>query len=91
MQRRAAVSLPEKGSLVPKLWGGKGELRATSIGEGRPRRGSTPERDGRWNSGVNPQREGWLQRRGRVGVVDEGRGGGVLGLRCGCKKEEKGR
>jgi hypothetical protein len=70
MQWRAAVSLPEKGSVVvpekgspvPKLWGGKGEVRAASIGEGRPRRGRTPERDGRWNSGVNPQWEGWLQR-----------------------------
>jgi hypothetical protein len=57
---------------VPELRGGKGEVRAASIGEGRARRGCTPERDERWHSGVNLWLGGRLQcQRGVVGVIDE--------------------
>jgi hypothetical protein len=70
------------GGEVPKLWGGKGEVRAASIGEGRASEGALTGKG--WTVALRHESavgratlmpEGWA-----VGVVDERRGGCVLGL-----------
>jgi hypothetical protein len=78
------------GGEVPKLWGGKGEVRAASIGEGRASEGALIGKG--WTVALRRESavgratlmpEGWASSMNEEGVV-------CLGLDEGVGKEEKG-
>jgi hypothetical protein len=74
------------------LRGGKGEVRAASIGEGTAQRGRLLKRGGRRHSGVNPRWGGRLRcPREGGGIIDGRRVGAVcLGSDEGAEKRNNG-